>query len=401
MSRRPTVRLATLALLALLVSACAGGSGSSSAKTLTIAVEGPFTGDAAVTGKQIMQGAELAVATVNQGGGVQAAPVKGATLALKQFDDKDDPATSATNARQIVSDGSMLAAVGAGFSDVSIAMAPIFERSGVAFLSTYGSSNKILDPPKKAVFVVPPTFDAYSYSVADMVGRQAIKSVGIIHLTGAYGDLIDQYFVKRCSELGINVLANEAFNSGNTDFNAQLLRIKASGPQALVMIGLIDSDSLIVKQMAAVGLHVPVFDPGGITFNQDFLTLAGGSSDGVTGNTPTDPQRATAATQDLVRRWSAAYGTKIVPDPGAFTYEAVTAIARALADGASGRGDLARFIHRVEISDTGVGALSFSSAGARVGGRLWVFQIRSGSFVFQTGFAQRGVFDLQEIPLER
>lgn len=401
MGRKPAGRIVLLATLALLAGACGGGPGASGPRALTIAVEGPMTGDAAITGKQILQGAQLAVAAINQGGGIDAGPLKGATLMLKQFDDKDDPASAATNARQIVSDASILAAVGAGFSDVSIAMAPVFERSGVAFLSTYGSSNKILDPAKKSVFVVPPTFDAYSYSVASMVGRQGIRSVGIVHLTGAYGELIDQYFVRRSHELGINVAADEAFNFGDTDFNAQLLKIRAASPDALVMIGLVDSDSLIVKQMGAVGLHVPVFDPGGITFNQDFLNLAGGSADGVIGNTPTDPQRRTAATQELVRRWNERYGTKIVPDPGAFTYEAVTAIARALARGASGRGDLARFLHQVTIDDTGVGPLSFSPAGARIGGRLWIFQIRGGSYAFQTGFAQRAVFDLQEIPLER
>lgn len=395
-----------LALLsAALLSACGGGgntsSGSASQSTVTIGVGGPLTGDAAVNGKQIQQGAQLAADLINAKGGITGGPMKGAKVQLKFFDDKDDPQIGQSVARQAISDNSLVAYAGSALSDLSVGQSSVFERAQMPFLSVYASANTILQPAKQYVFVVPPTFDAYAYSVADYMAKQGVTSVGIIHLTGTYGELINQYLAKRCGELGITVVDSEPFTFGDTDFRTQLNKINAGKPTALAMVGLVDSDTLILKQARAIGLNVPAYDPGGIIFNQDFINAAGSNAEGVAGNTPSDPQRNTAASKTLVSEWNSKYNTTVIADASAFAYESITAIANAFAAGAHGRSDLAQYLHQIKIADTGVAPLSFGADGSRKGGRLWIFQINGGSFVFKTGYVQNGVFDIQETPLER
>ncbi len=377
-----------------------GASHSADVKVVKIAIGGPFTGDAALDGQEIYQGASLAANAINAAGGIARGPLKGAKISLVKFDDKDDPQTGVIVARNAISDDSILAYVGSALSDVSVAQAPFFERAKMPDLAVYASANTILQPAKHYVFVVPPTFDAYSYSIADTIAADHIRSVGVIHLTGTYGELIAQYLVQRLHQLGVSVVADEAFNFGDSDFRAQLARIKAGQPQALAMVGLTDSDTLILKQASQLGLNVPMFDPGGIDFSQTFLNEAGALANGLTGNTPTDPSRRTPASQRLVTAWKARYGTGVVPDPGAFAWAAIQATVAAIEAGGTTRESLARNLHSIYIPDTSTGPLSFRPDGSRIGGALWIYRIEAGAFKFLAGYEQKAVFNVVRIALE-
>jgi branched-chain amino acid transport system substrate-binding protein len=382
-----------------LPSACGSSPGTSGGKpkSIGIAIGGPFTGSAAIDGQEIYQGAALAADLLNAAGGISRGPLKDAKIKLIKYDDKDDPQTGVTVARQVISNSSILAYAGSAISDVSVAQAPIFERAGMPFLSVYASANTILEPAKHYVFVVPPTFAAYSDSIADTMSADHIRSVGIVHLTGTYGQLITDYLVQRLKQLHIAIVANESFNFGDTDLRAQLARVKAANPKALAMVGFTDSDTLMLKQAKDLGLRVPTYDPGGIVFSHDFLSAAGPLANGVTGNTPSNPHRGTQATRRLVAAWQQKYHTSVVPDPGAFGWEAIHAIAAAVAAGGDTRASLAQKLHSVSIADTGIGPLRFDKTGARVGGRLWIFRIENSVFDFIASYEQRSEFDVVKI----
>jgi len=375
----------------------AGGEG----RTLTIALGGPFSGSSKPTGDNIRNGATLAAAEVNDSGGIPGGPLKGARIAFKEFDDAGVPANGANNMRTIIDDRDVVAFVGSGISDVSVAMAPTASREAFPFLSAYASSPKILEAAKdaKSVFVVPPTFPAYAFSVTDELLRAGHTRPGILNLTGTYGDGIADLVVDRLKEKGVTPVAKESFTSADTDFRAQLARIKDANPDSLVMVGLANSDALIVNQADQLGLKVPIFDPGGITNNDTFLKAAGALANGVVGNTPTLASRDTPATTSLRQRYTSATGQSVVPDPAVFSYEGVRAVAAAFAAGATGRSDLPQFLRRVSIDDTGVGALRFGDDGSRIGGRLYVFRIADGKPQFFRGYEQTGPRAVKEIPL--
>jgi len=379
------------------------GSSSSGAKSVTIALGGPFSGSEKPTGDQLRAGAELARKEINDAGGVTAGPMKGASISFKEFDDADDPQKAATNIRTVADDKSLIAFVGSGLSDASIAAAPVASTANLAYLAAYASSEKILAAAtgSKSVFVVPPTFPAYSFSVVDELAKTSSKKPAIIHLSGTYGDGIASLAVERLTAKGLTPVANESFTFTDKDFRTQLAKIKDSNPDSLIMVGLPDSDALILKQADEVGLKVPAFDPGGITNSQTFLDGAGALAEGVVGNSPSDSERNTAAAKKLRDTYKAATNESVVPDPAAFAYEGVKAVAAALADGATGRDDLADHLHKIKIDDTGVGPLSFSADGSRVGGRLYIFKITSGKPVFANGYEQTGPKEIKEVKLDR
>jgi len=385
--------------------AATGGSTTTGGpKKVVIAVGGPFSGDAKPTGDQIRAGAKLAADQINAAGGITGGPLKGAQIEIDDgFDDADVPKQAVENIRKVVDDSKYIAFVGSGLSDGSVAAAPVASQAGLTYMAAYASSPKILAAAnaQKSVFVVPPTFPAYSFSVADQLVKKGLKRPGIIHAPGTYGDGITDFFVERLKASGITPVDTEVFQFGDADVTTQLGKIKAADADSLVMVGLAADDANIVKQAEQVGLSVPVFDPGGITNSDSFLTTAGAFANGVVGNTPSDAQRGTPAAVALREAYTAATNETVVPDPAVFAYEGVQAVAAGLADGAGTRLDLSDHLHKISIADTGVGPLSFAPDGSRVGGRLYIFQVQGGTPVFTTGYEQTGPKEIKEIPLER
>jgi branched-chain amino acid transport system substrate-binding protein len=396
--------------LALLAGACSDSDDKATngtttpSRTVTIALGGPFSGSEKATGDQIRSGAQLAVSEINSTGGISSGPRRGATIVLKEYDDADEPAKAAANMRTIVDDKGLDAFVGSGLSDASAAASPIASDAGFSYLAAYASSPTILEAAKadKSVFVVPPTFPAYAFSVTDELLKAGHKKPAIVHLSGTYGDGIGDYVVQRLKASGVTPVANESFTFTDTDLRTQLGRIKDNNPDSLVMIGLPASDALILQQADQLGLKIPAYDPGGITNSDSFLTEAGALANGVVGNSPTDAQRNTPPAVALRQAYTAATGESFVPDPATFSYEGVKAVAAAFADGATGRDDLATHLHRIAIPDTGVGPLSFAADGSRIGGRLYIFKVEGGAPVFVTGYEQTGPQAVKELPgLER
>ena len=408
--------LGAIAGALLLTAACGGSSSpskaggassattqaSASANTITIALGGPLSGSEKPTGDQLKAGAQLAVDEINKAGGISAGPKKGAMLALKEVDDADDPAKAAAAIRDVVGDSSVAAFVGSGLSDASIAAAPIASRAGFSYLAAYASSPKILEAAtgKKSVFVVAPTFPAYSLSVTDELLAAGHKRPALIHLAGTYGEGVAKYVVEALGKQGVKPVSETTFTFTDKDFRTQLAKAKAANPDSLVMVGLADSDAGILKQAAQLGLKVPAYDPGGITNSDTFLKGAGALAEGVVGNSPSDVQRNTPAATALRSAYQSATSESVVPDPAAFAYEGVKAVAAAFADGAAGRDDLADHLHRIKIDDTGVGPLSFAADGSRVGGILYVFSVKGGKPVFTAGYQQTGPDAVTKVKLQ-
>ncbi|MDQ6928775.1 MAG: ABC transporter substrate-binding protein [Actinomycetota bacterium] len=408
--KRYLMPVAALSALGLLAGACGSSSDNNAtsttvaSKTVTIAVGGPFSGSEKATGDQIKSGAQLAATEINNSGGIASGPRKGATIVLKEYDDADEPAKAAANMRTIVDDKGLDAFVGSGLSDASAAASPVASEAGFSYLAAYASSPTILEAAKakKSVFVVPPTFPAYSFSVTDELLKTGAKRPAIIHLTGTYGDGVADYVVQRLKASNITPVANETFGFTDIDLRPQLGRIKDNSPDSLVMVGLPASDALILQQADQLGLKVPAYDPGGITNSDSFLKAAGALANGIVGNSPTDAQRNTPAAVALRQSYTAATGESFVPDPATFSYEGVKAVAAGFADGATGRADLANHLHKISIADTGVGPLRFAPDGSRIGGRLYIFKVEDGKPVFTTGYEQTGPLEVKELPgLER
>ncbi|MGH7721255.1 MAG: ABC transporter substrate-binding protein [Candidatus Dormibacteria bacterium] len=398
--KRSQARLAAAAVLLLSACGSTGSTPSGHPADIHLAVVGPLTGDAAADGQHILDGARLAAEQVNNAGGIASGPYRGAKIVIDSYDDTESVDRSVAIAHQVIDNSQEWAFLGTGFSDAAIATAPVLERAQLTYMSTYASSAQILSKPFRNVFVVPPTFPAYAFSAADRAYELGHRRAAILQANAAFGTQMATLFAQRFRSLGGSIVDTETYTLGDKNTQGFVANALQNHPDVVAMAGLTSDDAAQLHQIRAAGSRVAVVDTEAVTFSQSFLSIAGTDGEGLVGQTPTDPKRSTPASRSLRAAYFARFHTDVIPDPTAFTYEAVLAVARAMEAGPSQRSGLAAALHRVSIADTGVGPLTFDQSGARLQATLWYYHIAAGRFVFDTGYRQTSPTTVKEVPLE-
>jgi branched-chain amino acid transport system substrate-binding protein len=202
-------RRAAARLLAGTAATAALGTGLSPVqaadKVIKVGADLSLTGADAEGATRVKDGIIMAVDAANQGNAVP-----GYTFELLTLDDgtatagQYDPAQAATNARKMVSDQDVVAAIGPQMSGAGKAMAPILSQGDLATI-TPSSTNPDITNPKfaeqyrpagKPIYFRTVTTDAFQGpNMANyMAEKLKIKTVYVLDDSGAYGvGLADAY----------------------------------------------------------------------------------------------------------------------------------------------------------------------------------------------------------------
>src|SRR3984957_10670476 len=228
-------------------------------KAVTIGINLPFTGADAHDAQLIKDGAMMAIDDANAKGGVA-----GYKINVLQLDDGSatagqyDPAQAATNARKMVSDDSVVAAIGPQMSGSGKAMAPILSQGNLATI-TPSSTNPDITAPKfagqyrpagKAIYFRTVTTDAFqgpnmANYYADTI---KVKSVYVLDDSGAYGVGIADTFQAQAEKRGIKLLGRDQLNPKEADYTTILTKIKSLSPDSLYYGGVAQAGVKLVKQ---------------------------------------------------------------------------------------------------------------------------------------------------------
>ena len=258
LSRRSLIiHLSTTALVGAL--AVHARSATAADKTVKVGINLPFTGADAHDAELIKDGAMLAIDEANAQGGVG-----GYKIDVLQLDDgtatagQYDPAQAATNARKMVADKEVVAAIGPQMSGSGKAMSPILSQGDLATITPSSTNPDITDPkfagqyrPKgKPIYFRTVTTDAFQGP--NMANYYAdtlkVKSVYVLDDSGAYGVGIADTFQKQAEKRGIKVLGRDQLNPRETDYTTTLTKIKSLNPDALYYGGVAQAGVKLVKQ---------------------------------------------------------------------------------------------------------------------------------------------------------
>src|ERR1700732_4525751 len=228
-------------------------------KTIKVGINLPFTGADAHDAELIKDGALLAIDEANAQGGVA-----GYKIDVLLLDDgtatagQYDPAQAATNARKMVSDKAVVAAIGPQMSGSGKAMSPILSQGDLATITPSSTNPDITDPkfagqyrPKgKAIYFRTVTTDAFqgpnmANYYADVL---KVKSVYVLDDSGAYGVGIADTFQAQAEKRGIKVLGRDQLNPREADYATTLTKIKSLNPDALYYGGVAQAGVKVVKQ---------------------------------------------------------------------------------------------------------------------------------------------------------
>jgi branched-chain amino acid transport system substrate-binding protein len=208
-----------------------------------------------------LKGAELHVDQVNSAGGVL-----GRQIELVTFDTRTDQQVTATAAQEAVSEGVV---AGFGQSDTTFVMAaaPTFQEAGIPFVTSGATHPELPTWVGDHMFMTPFGDDDQSYAIADY----AYDTMGLRRVYVWTDNSMDftraltKFFVERFTERDGEIVEEDFFMMGDTDFSAQIARLEAVDPAPdAVFISAIPSEAgLSVRQIREAGISMPILSGDG------------------------------------------------------------------------------------------------------------------------------------------
>lgn len=384
--RRETFRLLGMGTLAAMA-----GSGAAHAedKVLTIGMSFPLTGSLALQAGIARDAVVYAIDEANAKGGVagyklRALVLDDASTTTGQY----DPALAATNARKMLQDASVIAAVGPLNSGSAKAAVPVLSQGGMATISGSATSPDLSNPKFAGVYRPggPPVFfrtvttDAYQGpNFANFVAETLhLHKVTVLDDGGAYGVGMADAFAAQAVKKGMTVLIRDRLDPLNADYTAILTHAKSLGTEALYYGGDPGAGAKLVKQSYDI-IPDAVKGGGDGVHTPDMLT--GGGMPAIQGWYATSAA-AHVLDDAKVRPWVERYVAKTGKQPADYTityYDATRVILDAIARVAKAGGAMTRAAVRDAIQttrlDTVQGSVAFDANGDMMSKTVSIFQV--------------------------
>jgi branched-chain amino acid transport system substrate-binding protein len=208
------------------------------------------TGIAASHNAPLIQMAKLAVAEVNDAGGVLGQP-----LELVLLDNYSTPIGSSIAAEKAVQ-LQVTAVIGAHWSSHSLCIAPILQKAGIPMISP-GSTNpkvtRIGDYIFRACFL--DSFQGKAMARFAFRDLEAKKAAILTNLDESYSLMLAEYFKTSFSQVGGKILIDEGYRGKAVDFADLLRQVKRAAPDVLYIPGYTRDSGLLIRQAASMGIQ--------------------------------------------------------------------------------------------------------------------------------------------------
>ena len=336
----------------VLIAGCGGGE---KGNTTPVAIVGPITGQYASFGAQMKNGAELAVADINEAGGVL-----GKALDLKVGDDACDPKQAVAVANQMTGSGVALVA-GHYCSGSSIPASQVYADSDLVQISPASTNPAFTDQRAGPNIYRVCGRDDQQGGVAGkyLADNFADKNIAIVHDKTAYGKGLADETKKALNAAGKQEALYEGITAGEKDYSALVSKLKQANIDLLYLGGYHTEAGLIVRQMRDQGIAT-ILMGGDALVTQEYWSITGPAGEGTLMTFSPDPRKNPAAAE-VVKRFK----DKGIEPEGyvLYTYAAIQAWKQAVEKAAStASADVVKALNDTEF-DTVIGKFKFNEKG--------------------------------------
>ncbi len=336
---------------ALAVSGCGGGDDN----TTPVAVVGPITGQYASFGAQMKNGGEMAVADINEAGGVL-----GKKLDLSIGDDACDPKQAVAVANQMTAGGAKLVA-GHYCSGSSIPASKVYADGDMVQISPASTNPTLTDDRAGPNIYRVCGRDDQQGGIAGkyLAANFADKNIAFVDDKTAYGKGLAAETKKAMGEAGKQPAMEESITAGEKDYSALVSKLKQANIDVVYFGGYHTEAGLIIRQMRDQGMNT-ILMGGDALITQEFWSITGDAGEGTLMTFSPDPRKNPAAAE-LVKRFK----DKGIEPEGyvLYTYAALQAWKQAAEKAKSVEKDeIVKALNDTEF-DTVVGKFKFNEKG--------------------------------------
>jgi branched-chain amino acid transport system substrate-binding protein len=334
MNRKTARLLAAASGVTLLLAACGGGGdgggggGGGGEGDIVVGAVYSVTGSQASIDDPGLKGFQLAAKEINEAGGVLDRQIEVAHV------DAASDQTQLTNVVSELIDNDGAVALG-GINDSTFALAagPIAQTAQVPFVVSGATLPTLPDQVGDHLFMVPFGDDAQAYAIADYATQELGAKTAWVLVDQAYDftTALNTFFQERFTEKGGKIVLEDSYQSGDTDFSAQISRLRAlpEQPDVLFVSAIPNEAGITTQQIRDAGLTQPILSGDG--FDTPLVSeVAGGNADDVFFSTHVSLDSDAEQVTSFVKAYEAEYGNPPENAFAALGYDTMNVIAAAI-----------------------------------------------------------------------
>ncbi len=273
-----------------------------------------LSGPAAAYGIAIKAGLELALAEVNAKGVLGGRPI---ALTVEDSAGNKDQAINA--ARKLIGAEKVVTIIGPTLSNEMFAVGPVVNARKIPIIGTSTTAAGITDIGPYVFRTSLPESDVVPVTFKKAQSR-GVKTIALMYANDdAFSKSGFDVMKATAEKLGLKILTIESFGSKDSDFSAQLTKIKGLKPDAVGISALVEPVAGVLLQARQLGFgHETLFIGGNGSNSPKLGQIAGRAADGLLVGSPwfigkPDP---------LNTRFVAAFKAKYAKDPDQFAAQA-------------------------------------------------------------------------------
>ena len=291
---------------ALVVSPFVIRSGFAQHTTVNVGVIQPLSGANAQFGINCRNGIELVADEINAAGGIKA--LGGAKINLVVSDATSNPAPAASAAQRLIAQNELTAVIGAFAWSLTLAVSEVTARADIPFL-TQAFADEITGRGLESVFKVTATATVigraqvnYTLAIAEAAGNK-IGKIAIMYEDTAYGVSQSRGLRRAAKDANIEVVMDEPYPLGITDATPLIVKLRASGAQAVFPMSYLNDSLFIIRMMRQQRMTVPAVGGAAGYIIPDFEKALGEFADDVLSISPTNYDLAPTLTDPFRKRF--------------------------------------------------------------------------------------------------
>jgi branched-chain amino acid transport system substrate-binding protein len=267
-----------------------------------------LTGTYAKLGKNQHEGYQLCQKDLNAKGGLL-----GRKIEFVVYDDQSMPPTGVRLYEKLITEDKVDVVMGPYSSPITEAVANVTEKYKKIMVTPLAATTSIFrkEPRRKYIFMILSPAEVYLEGLVDMAAKRGLRTVAVVNEDTLFSKAAASGAIDLAKKKGMQVVFQEAYPKGNTDFSALLTKVKALNPDVIAAATYFDDAVALTRQMKELNVNPKMY---GVTVGGDlpeFYDTLKGNAEYIYGATQWEPVLAYPGNKE----WFEAYKAEFKHEP--------------------------------------------------------------------------------------